>query len=154
MTYDADGDMTKLQDANTDYQYTYNADDEVSTFADTGTPGLAQVTLTYEYNGDGDVTSVDDSLGGLASYTYNQLDELTSETLSGTGISAEAVTYSYDNAERLTGITRYSNLAETAVVASTVYTYDHANRMTGIVDSNSTARRSFRTGIPTTPPIA
>ena len=40
ITYDADGDMTQIQDANTNYQYTYNADDEVSTFADNGTTGL------------------------------------------------------------------------------------------------------------------
>ena len=47
VTYDADGDITQIQDANTNYQYTYNADDEVSTFADNGTPGLPLVTLTY-----------------------------------------------------------------------------------------------------------
>ena len=46
--------------------------------------------------------------------------------------------YALDNAGRLTGLTRYSNLAETTEVAATVYSYDHANRMTGIVDSNST----------------
>jgi RHS repeat-associated protein len=60
------------------------------------------------------------------------------ETFSGTGLSAEAVTYAYDNAGRLTGLTRYSNLAETTKVAATAYSYDHASRMTGIVDSNST----------------
>ena len=35
-------------------------------------------------------------------------------------------------------MTRYSNLAETTEVAATAYSYDHADRMTGIVDSNST----------------
>ena len=48
------------------------------------------------------------------------------------------MTYAYDNAGRLTGLTRYSNLAETTEVAATAYSYDHADRMTGIVDSNST----------------
>jgi hypothetical protein len=51
ITYDADADVTKLQDANTNYQHTYNADDEVSTFADNGTTGLPLVTLTYSYDG-------------------------------------------------------------------------------------------------------
>ena len=96
------------------------------------------MTLTYGYDGDSNETSVSDSLGGVVSYTYDARDELTNEKFSGTGISAEAVTYSYDNAGRLTGITRYSNLAETTEVAATAYSYDHANRMTGIVDSNST----------------
>ena len=58
ISYDADGDITQIKDANTNYQYTYNADDEVSTFADNGTTGLPLVTLTYGYDGDGNVTSV------------------------------------------------------------------------------------------------
>ena len=96
------------------------------------------MTLTYAYDGDSNETSVSDSLGGLVTLTYDARDELTNETFSGTGLSAEAVTYAYDNAGRLTGLTRYSNLAETTMVAATAYSYDHANRMTGIVDSNST----------------
>ena len=56
ITYDADGDTTQVQDANTNYQYTYNADDEVSTAADNGTTGLPLVTLTYGYDGDGNET--------------------------------------------------------------------------------------------------
>ena len=65
ITYDADGNITQIKDANTNYQYTYNADDEVSTFADNGTTGLPLVTLTYGYDGNNNMTSVSDSLGGL-----------------------------------------------------------------------------------------
>ena len=57
--------MTQIKDANTNYQYTYNADDEVSTAADNGTTGLPLVTLTYGYDGDNNVTSVTDSQGGV-----------------------------------------------------------------------------------------
>ena len=49
------------------------------------------MTLTYEYDADGDRTGMDDSLGGLVSYTYDPRDELTGETLRGTDISAIAV---------------------------------------------------------------
>ena len=55
-----------------------------------GSPDLPTVTLTYEYDVDGDRTSMDDSLGGLVSYTHNARDELKNETLSGSGISAMA----------------------------------------------------------------
>ena len=48
-----------------------------------------------------------------------------------------AVANTYDNAGNMTGQTRYSNLAETTVVAATSYTYDAANQMTGITDKNS-----------------
>jgi YD repeat-containing protein len=81
---------------------------------------------------------VSDSLGGLLTMTYDTRDELTTEQFSGTGLSAQAVTYSYDNAGRLTGITRYSNLAETTEVAATAYSYDHANRMTVSARRNHT----------------
>ena len=95
------------------------------------------MTLTYEYDADGNRTSMDDSLGGLVSYTYDARDELTNETLSGTDISAMAVANTYDNAGNMTGQTRYSNTAETDVVATTSYTYDDAEQMTGITDKNS-----------------
>ena len=57
--------------------------------------------------------------------------------LSGSGISAEAVAYKYDQAGNLTGLTRYSNTAETTEVAATSYTYDAADQVTGITDKNS-----------------
>jgi len=136
-TYDADCNMTQVADNNTSYQYTYNGDNEVTSFSDTGTPSLPQVTLTYSYDPNGNETSVSDSQGGVVSYSYDSRNELTNQTLSGTGISAEAVSYAYDAAGRLTGLTRYSNLAETTEVAATSYTYDDANRMTGITDANS-----------------
>jgi YD repeat-containing protein len=129
--------MTQVQDDNSKYEYAYNADGEETSQADVGSPDLPSVTLTYEYNADGDRTSMDDSLGGLVSYTYNARDELTNETLSGSGLSAMAVANTYDNAGNMIGQTRYSNLAETTVVAATSYTYDNANQMTGITDRNS-----------------
>ena len=80
-TYNADGELTAVSDNNSAYQYTYNADGEVTSQADVGSPDLPTVTLTYDYDADGNRTSMDDSLGGLVSFTYNARDELTNETL-------------------------------------------------------------------------
>ena len=55
---------------------------------------------------------MDGSLSGLVSATYDARDELTNETLSGSGISAMAVANTYDNAGNMTGQTRYSNTAD------------------------------------------
>ena len=60
------------------------------------------MTLTYDYDADGNRTGMDDSMGGLVSYTYDARDELINETLSGSGISAEAVKNAYDNAGNMT----------------------------------------------------
>ncbi len=73
----------------------------------------------------------------MVSYAYDQRNELTGETFSGTGLSAEAVTFAYDPAGNMTGQTRYSNLAETSVVASTTFSYDPADQLTGITDKNA-----------------
>ena len=93
--------------------------------------------LTYGYDANGNVTSTADSLGGTVNYTYDVRNELTNETLSGTGLSPQAVAFGYDAAGRLTSLNRYSNLAETQTVATTTYGYDHANQMTSIVDQNA-----------------
>ena len=76
--------------------YTYDNDNQLLTDNDVGTTGLPQVTLTYSYDPDGNVQSVDDSRGGLTSYTYDVRDELVTTTFSGTGLSAERVDYNYD----------------------------------------------------------
>jgi len=136
-SYNADNELTAVSDNNSSYQYTYNGDGEETSQSDVGTTGLPSVTLDYGYDADGNRTSMSDSLGGVVSYTYDSRDELVNETLSGTGISAVAVSFAYDNAGNMNGLTRYSNLAETTVVAATSYTYDAANQMTGITDKNS-----------------
>jgi RHS repeat-associated protein len=135
--YDADGELTKVSDNNATYSYGYNPAGEETSQVDSGTAGLPTVTLTYSYDPDANRTSMSDSLGGVVSYTYDARDRLTSMTLSGSGISAEGVTFGYDAAGNMTGLTRYSNLAETAVVASTTYAYDPAEQLTGITDKSS-----------------
>ena len=136
-TYNADSELTAVSDDNSSYEYTYNAEGEVTSQGDVGSPHLPTVTLTYSYDPAGNETSLTDSLGGVVSYTYDVRNELTNETLSGTGISAEAVKFTYDNAGNMTGLTRYSNLAETTVVAATSYVYDSANQIKSITDKNS-----------------
>ncbi|MGO9599951.1 MAG: hypothetical protein ACLP7Q_18330 [Isosphaeraceae bacterium] len=54
----------------------------------------------------------------------------------GDRITPEAVAYSYDNAWNMSGLARYSDLAETTEVAATSYTYN-GHQMTGITDTNS-----------------
>ena len=59
-----------------------------------------------------------DSLGGVVSYTYDVARRAGQRDALGLGDHrAEAVEFAYDNAGNMTGLTRYSNLAETTVVA-------------------------------------
>ena len=52
-------------------------------------------------------------------------------------IRSPAFNLSYDNANDLTGLSRYSNLAGTQLVATTSYSYDTASRLTSIANLNS-----------------
>ena len=70
-TYDGDGEVTRVTDNNATYQFTYNAEGEVTSQADVGSANLPTVTLTYSYDPAGNETSLTDSLGGVASYTYD-----------------------------------------------------------------------------------
>src|SRR6202034_4257944 len=106
----------------------------------TGTTGLPQVTLTYGYDGDGNRTSLSDSLGGVISYAYDSRDELDVETQSGTsgsGVDAELVQMDYDQDGNLTGLTRYADLAASTEVAKTIDAYDAADRLTTTTNETS-----------------
>jgi RHS repeat-associated protein len=80
-------------------------------------------------------------------YTYDAWNELTGLAQSGTGVSGKGVTFSYDGAGRLTGLSRFSNanLNGTGAVLSTTYTYDGADRLTGITHAlpNATVVASY-----------
>ncbi len=143
--YDHDGNLTSVKESVVQggvtfvasNAFTYDKDDRLLTADDAGTTGLPQVTLTYGYDPNSNRASLDDSKSGLTSYTYDVRDELATITLSGTGVTAERVDFQYDAAERMTTLTRYSNLMGTAVVMTSIYAYDPANRMTGITDKTS-----------------
>jgi YD repeat-containing protein len=66
--YNAAGQLTSESDPYSSYQFTYDSDGRLSTVSDSGTPGLASVTLTYGYNSFDDRTSVSDSRNGTITY--------------------------------------------------------------------------------------
>ena len=97
------------------------------------------MTLDYGYDPEGNRTSMDRQPGRRGQLHVRHAQRAGQRDALGLGDRhAEAVKFAYDNAGNMTGLTRYSNLAETTVVAtSTSYTYDPANRLTAITDKNS-----------------
>ncbi|WP_165234108.1 FG-GAP-like repeat-containing protein [Aquisphaera insulae] len=136
-TYDAAGRMTQVQDAASKDAFTYDNANRLLTVDDSGTTGLPQVTLTYGYDAASNRTSLSDSKGGLTSYTYDARNEVVTITQSGTSISSKRVDFAYDNARRMTTITRYSDLTGSTKVQTSAYGYDAGNRVTTITDTTS-----------------
>ena len=137
MTYDYGGRLTQVQDPDSKYAYTYDNADRLLTVDDNGTSSLPQVTLTYGYDPAGNRTSLDDSLGGRTSYTYDVRDELTTITQSGSGVASKRVDFAYDAAMRRTTLTRYADTTGTTTVLVTKYAYDAANRLTTLTHQTS-----------------
>ena len=133
-TYDADGNLLTAADVNGTVTYTYNANDQVSSYTNV----FGQI-LTLTYNSNNQETKQTDSLGGVETFVYDPSNRLASEQFSGTGATgtAEDVSFGYNANSDQTTITWYSNLAGTTVVARSVYGFDSSDRMTSIVNSNS-----------------
>jgi RHS repeat-associated protein len=133
-TYDPNGNQLTATDNSGTYTNVYDAQNRL-----TSQTNPSELTLTYSYDAAGRMTQRADSLGGVLNYVYNNADRLTSEQFSGTGQTPLRTDFAYDNAGRLTGLTRYSNLAGSIVVATTAYVYDVAGRVTSITNKNASA---------------
>ncbi len=130
--YNAAGELTQASDPFSSYAYSYDADGRLVSVSNAGTPGVPSVTLSYAYDAFGDRISLSDSLGGVVSYSYDGDLRLSSLGLStgGSNPTLEAqVTFAYDNASRLTGLTQSSPGGISLVQTRG---YDNANELTNI----------------------
>jgi RHS repeat-associated protein len=96
------------------------------------------LTVTYGYDHAGNETQLADSKGGVETMAYDSANRLTGEAFSD-GTDQAAVTLGYDSRDMRTGVTRYSDAAETALAGTTGYGYDNAGRETAITDKNASA---------------
>jgi len=131
-TYDAVGNQLTAADDNGTYTNSYDAQDRLT--AQTDPFG---VTLTYMYDANSNQTTVQDSLGGVTTSVYDAAGRLTTREFGGASQTPLRIDLNYDNANRLTGLIRNSNLAGTSLVGTTSYSYDTASRMTSIVSKNA-----------------
>src|SRR5579884_661390 len=135
-SYNKDSLVTLAQDTFSQYSYSYNADKQVTSVSNAGTPGVPTVTLSYNHDGYMNVTSLTDSLGGSVAYGYDLNNQLNSVSLSlGSTVEAQ-VTMGYDAANRLTGMT-LTGVSGTDKMTSAL-SYDNANRLRNITDTDTT----------------
>jgi RHS repeat-associated protein len=91
------------------------------------------VTLTYGYDGFGRRTSLTDSLGGQLTYSYNGNSQLTGMTMYLSGTQEAQLSFSYNSQDLLSGISRTAGIGSQSYdTVTSSYSYDGANRLTGI----------------------
>ena len=133
-TYDNDNNQLTAADYSGTYTNGYDAQDRLT--SQTDPLGL---TLTYQYDTGGRVTQRADSLGGVLTYVYDTANRLTSEQFGGAGQTQARVDLGYDNRDELTSLTRYTDVAGSNLVGTTVYAYDASQRLTAITDKTGGA---------------
>jgi RHS repeat-associated protein len=132
-TYDSNNNQLTAADYNGTITSSYDALNRLT--AQTDVFGLA---LTYQYDAADRLTQQSDSAGGMLTYVYDNSDRITSERLTGSS-SAARVDLGYDNRNELTSLTRFTDVAGSNVVGTTVYAYDDAQRLTSIVNKTGAA---------------
>ena len=102
-SYDADDNKLTASDGNGRIAYTYDSLDRVATRTDT-----FGVKLLYQYDKDNNVTSVTDNYGGSLTQQYNMSDDLSTESLSATGMPSAGVAMSYYANDNIKNIARFA----------------------------------------------
>jgi RHS repeat-associated protein len=132
-TYDAAGRMLTAQSPGGNYTFTYDADNRVTTSAE---PFGA--SLTFSYDNVGNRVGITDSGGGVTTIGYNAVNQQTSESIGGTGLSKLQQLRSYDAAGELTLETRQAWVSSAwSTVGTTSYAYDTDGRETAITNFTS-----------------
>jgi RHS repeat-associated protein len=139
--YDAASQLIATDDPDSAYNFTYDELGRLVTVDNAGTPGVPNVVLTYNYDEEGNVISVKDTIDGVAgattAYSYDDLDRVDKITQSGENVADKRVNFAYDAIGQYESVTRYSDLEGTDLVADSSYTYDNANRLSNLSHSNS-----------------
>lgn len=89
--YNAVGQLTSAVDPDSALAISYSNTGLVQSVDNAGTPGVPRVQINYSYDASGNVTGVQDSLGGLTDYNYDVLDRLTRVVQSGTSVNEKRV---------------------------------------------------------------
>lgn len=133
--YDGNGNLIQFTDRRgkvTVYQY-----DGLNrrTFAGFGKSGSTyESSISYTWDGGDRMTQAVDSIAGTVSRSYDGLDDLLSETT-----PPGAISYQYDLAKRRTSMTVAGQPALT-------YAWDDANRLNGISQSTLPSQQGKRSG--------
>jgi RHS repeat-associated protein len=133
-TYDSKGNRLATSNYAGTVTYSYDALDRVATQSD-----VFGLTTTYGYDALDRQTSMQDSLGGVLTTVYDSAGRQTSQQFGGASQTPARIDFAYDNQNRLSTLTRYTDLAGTQIVGTTAYGYDNSSNLQSITNKSGTA---------------
>ncbi|WP_342596956.1 peroxidase family protein [Cyanobacterium aponinum UTEX 3222] len=146
-SYNSADELIYITNPDATYSYTYDEMGRMETIDNAGTPDVANVILTYDYDEKGNIISVIDTINGVASglttYEYDKIDRLISLTQSGNGVEDKRVDFDYNGIGQYERIDRFADLTGNNLVVSSSYDYDGANRLTNLTHNNGTTDVAF-----------
>ncbi|WP_324282070.1 RHS repeat-associated core domain-containing protein [Cyanobacterium aponinum UTEX 3221] len=146
-SYNSADELIYITNPDATYTYSYDEMGRMETVDNAGTPDVANVILTYDYDEKGNIISVIDTINGVASglttYEYDKIDRLISLTQSGNGVEDKRVDFDYNGVSQYEKIDRFSDLTGNNLVVSSSYDYDGANRLTNLTHNNGTTDVAF-----------
>jgi len=119
--YDLRDNLVSITDPDSILSMTYDGADRMLTESTAGAPNQPSVTLTFNYDKNGNRLTMDDGVVGVTNYIFEQRNLL--DTLSAPGQGA--INFEYDALHRRTGISRPNG-------ADTTFVWDAASRLTSI----------------------
>jgi len=128
-SHDVAGQLTGASDPSATYRYTYDKVGQLVTADNSfGISNTLKVQQQYTYDAAGNVLSLRDLYANVlhdnTASTYDAMNRTT---------RINNATLTYDAASQVTSLSRYSNAALTALVATGAYTYDASGNLTGLI---------------------
>jgi RHS repeat-associated protein len=141
-SYDTVGNLRTIADLYSSLTFSYDNQNRSTSIDNTGTPNFPVVVLGQTYDANSNRLRLTDTIAGqlrgTEAYTYDTINRLTRVTQSGTGVQPKRVDMAYTPVHQLATLTRYSNTAGTALVASSSYGYDPLGRLIQLVHAQNT----------------
>lgn len=138
--YDKASNILSLDDFFSSLTFTYDNRNRIKSVDNNGTPNVPPVVLTYDYDLASRLTSVVDSINGVAagqnSYTHDALDRMVRLTQGGASVAPKRVDLVYNSLGQMAAIERFSGFAGSPQVVATSFTYDSLNRLTNLDHRN------------------
>jgi RHS repeat-associated protein len=138
--YDPNSNTLTAADFDGKYTFTYDALDRAVTQQD-----MFGKTLTYAWDQADNRVKVEDSEGGVTTSVYDADNRLTSRQFSDPDQAPLREDFTYTARDQMASATRYSDVAGTTKVGSTLYTYDASMRVVNLKhrDASDTNRANY-----------